>query len=825
MNFSQTASMPVHLYRSASFTPSAFFDLFQSTESHPYIQSVGAVLLIAGLACTSHVLKANSRRQNRPLNRSVQAAPVRTDEKPRPVVDPETLYRSAFPDIAKAASHASEAERRRMAEDKELYWKLQNVEDHPDAVQLARARLIQLFDKTLAEAQTDPANTILSLDQYDRSTLRPFLATSHQSATARYESYLQRRRAGGPREIFPTAEFAKEWLRLAGVVKYVDGGWLGAILGVGTGKTGGDATGDEDNRLERKVSKMAWQVISEEFGDGDLQKNHVHLYEASLAKINAGAPAPPGETCPGNVRGFDGLTDDQGVPRCWEAAIAQQCIGLLASTRDFFPEALGFNMAYEALPYHLLVTARELKELRIDNYYFAIHVTIDNADSGHSAMARLAVERYLEGVRERDGQQAMEQMWRRVQMGYILAEGLPTTPSGPVEFEPVVNASGPKSWQPRLSPVPTSSTEAKLAHLVVRKAAAADKMHCTSRMTIGGETVEEWMNPATLTHERAVAFLRALADKRPFVIPGEPVRSRFVRDLEWGGRMFGAFSRSETDAVRDWIRSLKPQVASQDSAPAGGYDAFVGAILPSVDTAEPASSFERCARDLWTDHDLTIPPARATIASASVTDQPLPLPSLPAKEMWSRVRPVYYLSSSLLECFPLQPSKYASSLGMITLRLIRSQLGFDDLHRSEDICAGTDDIGIDCEQDTVGLWELGEKMDAACGFKPYTNVITLAQGTTDPQTNSLCADLLTLRHRPYANASILLGATLALCQGLHASVELSSLLTASDDQAVLRRIAEEERAAIRDYLEAADPTEGFMEGYSWVHERLSSICA
>jgi hypothetical protein len=41
------------------------------------------------------------------------------------------------------------------------------------------------------------------------------------SSTSRYEAYLARRKQGGPREMFPTREYAKEWLRLAGVVKYM----------------------------------------------------------------------------------------------------------------------------------------------------------------------------------------------------------------------------------------------------------------------------------------------------------------------------------------------------------------------------------------------------------------------------------------------------------------------------------------------------------------------------------------------------------------------------------------------------------------------------
>jgi len=181
-------------------------------------------------------------------------------------------------------------------------------------------------------------------------------------------------------------------------------------------------------------TKNAWQVMSEEFGDGDLRKHHVWVYEALMRSLNSeGASSTPGYEW-----GFDGFREGEGIPRCWTAAVSQQLIGLHAN--EFLPEALGFNMAYEALPYHLLVTTGELKELKMDNYYFALHVTIDNADSGHAPVARVAVENYLASVREREGEEAEAAAWRKVQAGFILAEGLPTTPSEPVECSLVASS-------------------------------------------------------------------------------------------------------------------------------------------------------------------------------------------------------------------------------------------------------------------------------------------------------------------------------------------------------------------------------------------------
>ena len=78
-------------------------------------------------------------------------------------------------------------------------------------------------------------------------------------------------------------------------------------------------------------------------------------------------------------------------------------------------------MAYENLPYHLLVASWELRELKIDDYYFSLHITIDNPDCGHAALGLLAVQRYLEGVRQKEGEDAVQLARRRVQAGLIIS--------------------------------------------------------------------------------------------------------------------------------------------------------------------------------------------------------------------------------------------------------------------------------------------------------------------------------------------------------------------------------------------------------------------
>ncbi|KAJ9092249.1 hypothetical protein QFC19_008786, partial [Naganishia cerealis] len=785
-------------------------------------------------------LRSVAAKNGNPVTGSPALGPSHTVDGKK-IWENDLAYLACFPDLTRVAQESKHEEVERMKLDKVLYWKLQNLEDHPEAIDEARRRLLDLFNLTLAESTAEPASTILSIPSYTSASLQAFLNTAHMSSTSRYEAYLARRKQGGPREMFPNKQYAAEWLRLAGVVKYVDGGWLSGVLDVASGRAAGlpSLGAAQDNKesgaLERKVGKMAWQVISEEFGDGDLTKNHVYVYERLLESLGTGAIDATGKAIPGYERGFDGLADDQGAPRCWQAAIAQQCIGLLASSREFFPEAIGFNMAYESLAYHLLVTTRELRELGIDDYYFALHVTIDNADSGHAAIARVAVERYLEGIRTRDGQEALDKMWRRVQAGYILAEGLPTTPCSPKEFASTIGTDGHPTW--RLAQAVAAETEAmaatatdvekRLVDLLGRKAFAAEKMHCPSRMTIQGKTIEEWLDPHSWTAEKGLAFVRALGEKKPWIYHGDPSRSKLVKELEWGGRMFGAFSRAETELVRIWIRSLGEEKVDDDADRVDGllgtYEGFVGEVpnkLRSLSQQDLADPLIKLAVDpLRTDTERSLEEVLKRFPSVSkASDIPLTVDELLSDSQSSeahsgreadlrKVLPIWLISTSLLELFPFSPTKFATPLGSSILRLLRAQLGFGALYTVEDICAGMDDIGHDLPEDITGLWELAEEACKRQGMTVPSDIIEVVKSVEDERVKTLCLELLDLRTRPYAAQAQLLGLTLGFAKHLHGSRRLSELLASTDDgnddesQQILERIVQAEKAAVIDCID------------------------
>ncbi|XP_044718951.1 iron-containing redox enzyme domain-containing protein [Hirsutella rhossiliensis] len=281
---------------------------------------------------------------------------------------------------------------------KELYHKLHNLEHHVEVLPRAKSLLLSFFSEALHSERS--RSSILSLDCFSATALNGFVQEELDAVTRKWRKYLSGRKAGQPRTLFQSAADARRWLVRMAPVKLVDGAWLGHIHKITT------------PFADRRITRAAWQVLSEELGDGDLVKNHVHLYAQLLQQIGA----PVGE--PGSVDFIRHLGMDD--PQVWRAALAQLLISLFP--HEFLPEILGFNLHFEMLTFETLVAMKELREVGYDAYYFTLHVTIDNASTGHTAMASYIVTDYLRSVEVRKGHAAAYQAWKRVQAGFMLSE-------------------------------------------------------------------------------------------------------------------------------------------------------------------------------------------------------------------------------------------------------------------------------------------------------------------------------------------------------------------------------------------------------------------
>ena len=136
------------------------------------------------------------------------------------------------------------------------------------------------------------------------------------------------------------------------------------------------------------------QTYLEELGEGVPDRNHVVIYRSLLTAHGCDQ--------------WQHLDDDYFVQGTLQLALAHHAA-------HFLPEVIGFNLGYEQLPLHLLISAYELNELGIDPYYFTLHVTVDNAASGHATKALQGLFDSLPHIADKDD------FYRRVTNGYKLS--------------------------------------------------------------------------------------------------------------------------------------------------------------------------------------------------------------------------------------------------------------------------------------------------------------------------------------------------------------------------------------------------------------------
>lgn len=321
--------------------------------------------------------------------------------------------------------------------------------------------------------------------------LEAWMREGAQRATAQYSAYLEGRKAGAPRRYFTNRAHALYFLRAVAPTKLVDGAWLYGLM---------------KHWRNPRFSDLLRTYV-EELGEGIADKNHVVIYRQLLSRYGLDP-----------VEDLDDSFYTQGVIQ----------LALAAHAEDYLPEVIGFNLGYEQLPLHLLITSYELNELGLDPYYFTLHITVDNPDTGH---ARRAVQAVLDNL-PRLGDAG--DFWRRVRLGYGLSNaGVGTTD--------VIHGF---------------DIEAEVVRIFSHKSAAGHGAH-SDYCRVGGRNVNDWLARS----EDIPDFLAAL-QKAGWIKRGAPVEESRFWGLLQGSRaeMFGVFSSYELQVIHDWIRGA----ASQD---------------------------------------------------------------------------------------------------------------------------------------------------------------------------------------------------------------------------------------------------------------------
>lgn len=343
-----------------------------------------------------------------------------------------------------------------------------------------REKSALFLEQQLQHAQSQP-NAI----PLDPGRLESAMEQQTFAAGEAYAEYLKARKAGAPRRYFTCKSHAFSFLQGVAPTKLVDGAWLYGLLSAG-----------QDLRYHHLI-----RTYLEELGDGSPAQNHVVLYKRLLHEND----------CDLSPR----LSDEHYTQGAIQLALAY-------NASNYLPEIIGYNLGYEQLPLHLLITAFELNELDIDPYYFTLHVTIDNASTGH---ARKAVQAVLENLPASIAER--REFMQRVANGFGL------------------NGLGLSSTDV----IKGFDLDRSLIEMLQRKSVFGRAVH-SDYCSFGGRTVNEWLSEP----KEIETFLRLLERKGWIARHTDPRESRFWRMIDdEGAAMFGVFSGAERQLIYDWI--------------------------------------------------------------------------------------------------------------------------------------------------------------------------------------------------------------------------------------------------------------------------------
>jgi len=177
-------------------------------------------------------------------------------------------------------------------------------------------------------------------------------------------------------------------------------------------------------------NRLAWQhtspeirailsrIYDDELGNGQLQQNHPYIFQQLLNSLAIQVP-PVHSTAFVKHPGFIDSAFDLPV----------YMLSLAHSSITFLPELLGLNMAIElsGLGKNYLQLVDEWQYWDIDPSIAKVHISIDNYASGHTFLAKKAVQLYMDEILNNTGDQAvMDKHWRRIYSGYASLQWIGT---------------------------------------------------------------------------------------------------------------------------------------------------------------------------------------------------------------------------------------------------------------------------------------------------------------------------------------------------------------------------------------------------------------
>ncbi len=433
------------------------------------------------------------------------------------------------------ATGTAEAAAYRDLRDRDYFHLMLNLDAYPDFRPTAR-RLAEQYLAAARDRQRDPGL---------EAELRPFRYTPEAFAQRLDEIYqgladdVDRYEAARSWTM-RTRDDVVDWLRQMAPFNQTDGAWLRKIAPVGP---------------MNEVDALLFGIYSDEVGAGDPDRNHANVYTDLLRSVDIDLP---------DLRSRDYALNPDIVDAAYTLPLFQLVVSEFSE--DYYPELLGMTqyLEWSAIELRNMVLLHE--HFGIDTRFYELHVAIDNAAAGHGAMAKRAIEAYLEGIRLDLGDEVVQAQWQRIWTGYVA-------------FATTGNLGQEVADRRRRQP----TSAQKVAALIRDRAPKARLNH--GRRRLGGRLINDLFADPD-------ALMTALVTNG-LVVPEDPDRSTFLDLLRPDGPMYRVFDDDEIDIWRAWIRSLRAAVPAVEPAaltvpdPAAAMVALVDAMRPRQEGVGP----------------------------------------------------------------------------------------------------------------------------------------------------------------------------------------------------------------------------------------------
>jgi hypothetical protein len=383
---------------------------------------------------------------------------------------------------------------------RDFFYYLMNIDDYPEFLPKARSLVEEFLAQARRNEQT--ANTEgddryapfeYSFDTFNARMNQIYndYVTDNSSAT-NYEGNLQQTREQVIYGLLQMAPFNQ-----------LDGAWIRNAA---------------PNGPIDEISSLMFNIYMDEMGDGNVEQQHCNVYTDTLKSVNIYLPDLHAREYADNAA----LLDSAFVEPVFLLAISQ-------FSQDYFPEILGMTLYLEWGSIGLIQSVDQLNAFGIDPIYYSLHVGIDNAASGHGALAKRAVELYLDQVRQGEGEVAMQNVWKRIWDGYVAFGTLGTLGAD------IQNAT---KNPPTL--------EQQMEDMITRKAPYASLNHREKK--VAATYINDWfLDPQ--------GFLAAL-EKAGYIVKGKPDISPIFQLMSFNGPMYHVFTEQEQELWRAYVLSL-----------------------------------------------------------------------------------------------------------------------------------------------------------------------------------------------------------------------------------------------------------------------------